>query len=523
MFQRHNEPIIRFTLQKKGKQAMKERLYVWGVLLVLGLLILSGCTVSQAQDVADMPPVAETPEPTPVNVPNPAFARDTALTYVRENYQPDLKEMTWTESNLTQEGLVGGSTFRYSAMDWIVEVSFPVVNPADTIYKVTVANEGTDFSWQGEVDATGQVSELRDETSEWFDPIRARDAALAYLCERYGERAPRLDLVWDESDTTPGAPEKPLPGANELQYVSGNWTITLSYPVVRPDIVEYQIAVVNEPAGFRWEGKVTASGEVIDALEPVPVQVPDPAMARDAAMTYLGDHYRGLAPMPMPAWHEQNVTDEGLVGHSTVQYRGKDWLVTVSFPLVNPAVTVYQVTIANEAHGFEWQGEVDATGQTTERALSGDIASLLVDEDEWQPYYSKKFGYAFSFPGDCAVVSKNLDEALQVSTATTTGEGWPCLQVTHYDSDFYHPPAGTDLQQWIVDWEIHHDEMDTDVEIAGLPTVHLITKAAKGAYAYDEYYFSKGEQLFRILIVHCGKQDWDLYDRFLSGFIFPGA
>jgi hypothetical protein len=288
-------------------------------------------------------------------------------------------------------------------------------------------------------------------------------------------------------------------------------------------MVEYQITVVNEPAGFRWEGKVTASGEVIDESESAPVQVPDPAMARDAAMAYLAEHYRGQAPMPMPTWHQENVTAEGLVGQSAFQYRGKEWIVTVSFPLVNPAATVYQVTIDNEANGFGWEGEVDARGQVTERAVSGNTLPPVVDDEGWERYYSKKFGYTFTYPGECAVVSKDLDEALQVSTATTTGEGWPCLSVTHYDSDFYHPPTGTDLKQWIVDWGIHYDEMDTDVEIAGLPAVHLSTKAAKGAYAYDEYYFCKGEQLFRILIVHCGNQDWDLYNTFLSSFIFPGA
>ena len=523
MSQKRTKTTFGFTVEKKGQRTMERRWYALGLLLILGLLVLSGCAVSQAQEVVDASPTGDAPEPTPANVPNAAFARDAALAYVREHYQPQLKELAWSERNLTEEGLVGGSTFEYAAGDWVVRVSFPVVNPADTVYQVTIANGTTGFEWQGEVDSAGLVVELNDETTEWFDPIRARDAALAYLSERYGEQAPNLDLTWNETNTTPGYPEKPLPGETKLQYASGNWTITLSYPVVRPDMVEYQITVVNEPAGFRWEGKVTASGEVIEQSEPEPVQVPDPAMARDAAMAYLADHYRGLAPMPVPTWHKENVTAEGLVGQSTFQYRGKEWIVTVSFPLVSPAATVYQVTIANESNGFGWEGEIDATGQVTERAISGDIESLLVDEDEWQPYYSKKFGYAFAFPGDCAVVSKNLDEALQVSTATTTGEGWPCLGVTHYDSDFYHPPAGTDLKQWLIDWEIHHDEMDTDVEIAGLSAVHLITKAAKGAYAYDEYYFVKGEQLFRILIVHCGKEDWDLYNTFLSSFIFPGA
>ena len=255
--------------------------------------------------------------------------------------------------------------------------------------------------------------------------------------------------------------------------------------------------------------------------------VPDPAMARDAAMAYLDANYRGLVPVPMPDWYEEDRTPAGLVGASSFQYRGKEWIVAVSFPsdapasAVNPAATVYQVTIDNEANGFVWEGEVDATGEVTERMASGYTEPPETDDDEWKVYFGKKFGYMFRYPRNCAVVSKNLDEALQVSTATTTGEGWPCLTVTHYDSDFYHPPAGTDLKQWILDWERHHDEMETEIEIAGSPAVHLITRAAPGAYAYDEYYFVKGEQLFCILIVHCGNGDWELYDAFSRVSSFP--
>ena len=686
---------------------MNRKWIVWGLVLMIGALFVSGCSVAV---VADEP---ESVEYETVEPYDSTMARDAALAYLwkHNGRSAPAVGLAWTEKNVTPEGSIGGMTYRYTAEDWTVTVSYGVVNPASVVYTVVIESQVLGVHWEGTVDAEGSVSERSDETAEWFDPICARDAVLAYISARYGEQAPSLDLVWDETNKTPGYPEKPLPGATNLQYTADNWMMTLSYPVVRPDMVEYQITIVNESAGFRWQGKVTASGEVIEQsivtgkqpvvawygrvvslpvgsqfddyislmpqgtgeigvegvneeieaqivalrdkempgayahfwgtltcdmldyggcqllvtklrvdgpgtiLEPIPVkgwkgtivsvgtvdnapaapqfddifvlagrfpveyginsvdpalaaqleslrdtgttiriwgelicpaidaygtqiavtrieitgesqepvQVSAPAMARDAAMVYLTEHYRGLAPVPMPTWSEENVTSEDLVGQSTFEYRGKEWIVAVSFPLVNPAATVYQVTIANEANGFGWQGEVDATGQVTERAVSGDIESLLVDEDEWQPYYSKKFGYAFHFPGECAIVSQNLDEALQVSTATTTGEGWPCLSVTHYDSDFYHPPAGTDLQQWLIDWKIHHDEMGTDVEIAGLPAVHLRIKETKGAYAYDEYYFVKGEQLFRILIVHCGEQDWDLYNRFLSSFIFPGA
>jgi hypothetical protein len=102
------------------------------------------------------------PEDT-VAVPDPARARDVALDYIFDRYSEVVfppPGSDWTEENVTGEGLVGASTFRYTAADLVVTVSFPVVNPADTIYQVVVSKEGTDFRWEGEVDAAGQVTEI---------------------------------------------------------------------------------------------------------------------------------------------------------------------------------------------------------------------------------------------------------------------------------------------------------------------------------------------------------------------------
>ena len=184
----------------------------------VGLAVLSGCAVSEAQGRVD--PVDDAPEPTPANVPSAAVCAGCGADYLRENERLDLEDLAWSERNVTQEGLVGGSTFEYTAGDWVVRVSFPVVNPADTIYTVAIANTATGYEWAGEVDrGAGETSghARPDETTEWFDAVRARDAALAFLSERYGERAPGLDLAWNETDATPGAPDKPLPGATKLR------------------------------------------------------------------------------------------------------------------------------------------------------------------------------------------------------------------------------------------------------------------------------------------------------------------
>jgi len=103
-----------------------------------------------------------------------------------------------------------------------------------------------------------------------------------------------------------------------------------------------------------------------DAVEP-----PDPIRARDAALTYLAGAYGERAPAPGLTWKEERTTPEGLVGSSSFQYTAGDWAVTVSFPLVAPEATIYQVAVTHEASGFQWEGEVNAKAQVKEIAGPG--------------------------------------------------------------------------------------------------------------------------------------------------------
>jgi serpin B len=113
-------------------------------------------------------------------------------------------------------------------------------------------------------------------------------------------------------------------------------------------------------------------------LEPTPPPTPGggeeevvilgPTAARDVALDYLTAAYGGEAPAAGLAWQEENTTVEGLVGSSSFQYTAEDWVVMVSFPVVAPQATIYQVVVGDEATGFRWEGEVNAQGQVTELA-----------------------------------------------------------------------------------------------------------------------------------------------------------
>jgi hypothetical protein len=142
----------------------------------------------------------------------------------------------------------------------------------------------------------------------------------------------------------------------------------------------------------------------------------------------------------------------------------------------------------------------------------------------WKPYLNARFGYVLWVPGDCQVMGANLNESVQFSGPLVEGEYWPVLTVSHYDSEFYRPPAGTDVAQWIADNEVPYDEIDTQVLLGGLPAVRLRSEAGPGWYASDSYYVIKDGQLFHILILHAGgREDWELYDMFLQGVLFLGG
>jgi hypothetical protein len=99
---------------------------------------------------------------------------------------------------------------------------------------------------------------------------------------------------------------------------------------------------------------------------PVPPETPSQVVAaRDAALVYLVGHYGEQAPWRNLIWLEQETTHEGLVGHTVCEYAAGDWVVTISYPVVAPEAVVYSVVVANQTTGFQWEGEVDATGRVT--------------------------------------------------------------------------------------------------------------------------------------------------------------
>jgi len=193
-------------------------------------------------------------------------ARDASLNYISEHYgelapPPDL---TWEGGRATPEGLVGGETFQYTAADWVVTITYPVVAPENVVYHIVVANSTTGFQWEGELDAERYLTETAAPEGYippqvMLDRISARDAALNYVFEQY--RYPPVEsLYWEEERITPEG----LVGAETYRYTAFDWVAEISYNVVAPAAVIYQVKVTNPALGLEWEGEVDAAGQVTE-------------------------------------------------------------------------------------------------------------------------------------------------------------------------------------------------------------------------------------------------------------------
>jgi hypothetical protein len=192
-------------------------------------------------------------------------ARDAALSYLSTQYGEEApeEELPWEERHVVPDVLVGSGIYFYLADDWVVTISYPVVPPKMVVYHAVVVNTATGFGCGGWVDETGQVTELTDPVLE------ARDRALAYIRAQYSGQAPEEGASWKAEIIGIPVPEGPG-GAGTLQYTytAGEWGVTVSFQLLAPKPVSYQVVVTNRSAGFYWQGEVNPTGQVTEEVAP---------------------------------------------------------------------------------------------------------------------------------------------------------------------------------------------------------------------------------------------------------------
>lgn len=468
---------------------MKSRLSILRFVLVLSTLVVSGCGVSTAQPV-------ETP-----TAPETEYCTD-AATGVRMSYQEAVDIAQGSEC--TQQGQLKESHFcnGNTGTWWIdLDIDKPGCNPACVI---SVTDRTAEINWR----CTGAIPP--EETADSPLPTVESPLPTASPVATVGEPA----VCW--YGRVESAPE----GAQFDDYL-----------VLLPEEARRGVGLTgaDEAVETEIEG-LRDSGAYAHFWGAFACDVPDFGGCQLVVTRLRREGPEGpfFEPDPVEGWQGSIVSTPG-----GTQF--DDYFVLAGSIPVGYGIDSLDPAIATRLEGLRDTGAiVRVWGQVTCPAIDVYGTQIQVTRIEvvreaplteatyagWKVYTSAKFGYAVRYPADCTVMGSNLDRSVEFVGPLVNNEHWPWLTISHTDCDFCHPPADADVRQWLADVGVS-GQVGSEVQIAGLPTVHFVHEGSPQSYASDEYYFIKDDQLFFISILHAGrKQDWDLYDKFLRSFTF---
>lgn len=142
--------------------------------------------------------------------------------------------------------------------------------------------------------------------------------------------------------------------------------------------------------------------------------------------------------------------------------------------------------------------------------------------NDWQTYRDEEMGFSFLYPSEAAIELGDNGYTVFVNGPVVDNNAWPVLMISYpNDRAEYLVPEGTDLRQWLVDHNLYLEQPQADRAIAGTTAIHTRFPGGGQSFAHDRFFLVHDRQMFVITILHAGgKEDWDLYDRFLESFQF---
>lgn len=141
--------------------------------------------------------------------------------------------------------------------------------------------------------------------------------------------------------------------------------------------------------------------------------------------------------------------------------------------------------------------------------------------DGWMEYRDDTSGLTFQYPADATVEIDSIHYTVFVNGPVVENNTWPTFMISYpADREEYQVPTGADLRQWLTDHNLYTDQPQPDAIIAATTAVHTRFNGSEQSVANDRYYFVHHNQIFVITILHTGREDWDIYNRFLESFQF---
>lgn len=105
----------------------------------------------------------------------------------------------------------------------------------------------------------------------------------------------------------------------------------------------------------------------------------EPSYIRDYALLYLQTILRLDVPDPLTLyWVGERETPTGILGHECYTYRAEDITVTVSYPVVHPDLTTYQIEVKAKGATL-WTGTLHHREFSSPRPQSDDINTAKAD------------------------------------------------------------------------------------------------------------------------------------------------
>jgi len=198
-----------------------------------------------------------------------------------------------------------------------------------------------------------------------------------------------------------------------------------------------------------------------------------------------------------------------------------------------------------EAEGQWTPPESDKWDVTVECGELEKTEMEYVTED-WEVYTNEEHGYSLKYPTDCffgplqgyckqsppeersqeCLCYFNAEDSNDVSLGTYTGTksdltGASFIVFHSIHVDFYTPPAGTDLIQWIKENFPHYENIPDEInmEIDGVPAVSVYTPFSGMAYSQEDIFFIKDDKVFKISMLDVDDEgNRALYDKILFTF-----
>ena len=140
--------------------------------------------------------------------------------------------------------------------------------------------------------------------------------------------------------------------------------------------------------------------------------------------------------------------------------------------------------------------------------------------DGWEVYNDPNLGFSFFYPQGSMLEMDAQGRYLSAIGPLVNNEHWPWFNIAHPDEPDYRPPADADLQAWLTEHNRLAGRVLGTRTIAGETAIHTRNDNGPQAYDDDRFYFVHEGQVYEIVILHSGKEDWTVYDVFLDSIGF---